>query len=57
MDRLDDIYHNSYDQDELLEAALEHERRERELQEEDFNGLLLPESEFTNDLIDHVCGE
>ncbi|MBW6479932.1 MAG: hypothetical protein K0B37_10925 [Bacteroidales bacterium] len=57
MDRLEDFYHNSFDQDELLEAALEHERRERELQEEEFNGLLLPESEFTNDLIDYVCGE
>ena len=57
MDRLEDFYHNSFDQDELLEAALEHDRRAREQQEDEFNGLLLLESEFTNDLIDHVCGE
>jgi len=33
MERTEDIYHSSYEADELLEAALEHERRERELQE------------------------
>lgn len=33
MERLEDIYHSSFEEDELLEATLEHERRERELQE------------------------